>query len=288
MHRGWSASFEKTAFPAALAAREQLRGPRVTGKASSMTQDPDENDGYWPSDPDAQLPDDPETDPPPAPGTYPPPATRGQHRVPPSAPESYPYVVAGLVFFIVIAGISGFIAGRNTAPRASAQSRPAASVSSAAPVSSTPATSAAPATSAPATPAAPAASVTPAAPLTGAAARSAATTYFSLDAAGQYAATYALLDFQARQQVSEATWVTVHQDCKSSVPGLAFAVGTSTLSGTTAVISVAVTGQGSSLGTDHETFVYRDGRWLYAPSDLPSYQGTPAQIIARLKAAGNC
>ena len=127
-----------------------------------------------------------------------------------------------------------------------------------------------------------------ASPATAAAARSAATTYFSLNAAGQYAATYALLDFRARQQVPEATWVAVHQDCKSSAPVRAYQVGPPTLTGTTAVMSVSPACPAASAGGTEETFVYRDGRWLYAPSDLLSYRGTVAQIVATFKAAGDC
>ena len=118
----------------------------------------------------------------------------GGTRQPPSpprrGPQHFPYIVGGLIFLVIVAAIGGFIAGRNTAPR-----------------TSTPATAGA-------TPSSPAAAAS-AAPATATAAKAAATTYFSLYAAGQYAATYPLIDAQARRKIPEATWVTVHQDCKS-------------------------------------------------------------------------
>lgn len=122
--------------------------------------------------------------------------------------------------------MAGFIAGRNTAPRAST------------PISA--ATSAAPAASSPA--AAPAA-----APVTAAAAKSAAKAFFSLYAAGQYAATYPLLDPQARRRIPQATWVTVHVRRKGTAAGLSYKVGTPTLAGRSAVMSVSVAGVASSL-----------------------------------------
>ena len=118
--------------------------------------------------------------------------------------------------------------------------------------------------------------------------QAAATAFFSLYAAGQYAATYPLIDSQAQRKIPEATWVTVHQDCKSSASGLSYKVGTPTLAGASAVMSVSLAGVASRLGSEEVTFVYPDGKWLYAPSDLPSYKGTAARIVARLKAAGTC
>jgi hypothetical protein len=219
--------------------------------------------------PDIYRPDEPAYQPPGSGGyrpgpdhrAYPP---RGVHQPPPQRrePQSFPYIVSGLIFFVIVAAVGGFIAGRNTAPKAAAPT--AAS------------------TSAPAVPSA------SAAPATAAAAKAAATTYFSLYAAGQYAATYPLLDPLARRRIPEATWVTVHQHCRSSTSGLSYKVGKATQAGNSAVMSVSLAGVASSLGSEEVTFVYRGGGWLYAPSDLSSYNGTAARIGARLKAAGNC
>jgi hypothetical protein len=181
--------------------------------------------------------------------------------------QSFPYVVTGPSVLVVIAGIGGFIAGRNTAPRAGT---PTSAATSAAPAASSPATAPS------------------AVSVTAAAAKSAATAFFSLYAAGQYPATYPLLDPLARRRIPEATWVTVHQRCKGTASGLSYKVGTPTLAGRSAVMSVSLAGVASSLGSEEVTFVYRGGQWLYAPSDLASYGGSAVHIIARPKAAGNC
>jgi hypothetical protein len=56
------------------------------------------------------------------------PADPGAHRTggtrqpsspPRRDPQNLPYIVGGLIFLVIIAAIGGFIAGRNTAPRAS-------------------------------------------------------------------------------------------------------------------------------------------------------------------------
>jgi hypothetical protein len=185
---------------------------------------------------------------------------------PGSGPRGFTYTVIGLSCLVVIAGAGGFIAGRKTAPRATTPTTAPAS--------------AAPAASAAAGPAA--------APITPAAAHSAATAFFSLYAAGQYAATYPLLAPLARRRIPETTWVIVHQRCRGSVAGLSYKVGKATLAGRSAVMSVSLAGAAATLGSEEVSFVYRDGKWPYAPSDLASYQGTAAHIITRLKAAGTC
>ncbi len=48
-------------------------------------------------------------------------------------------------------------------------------------------------------------------------------------------------------------------------------------------MSISLAGVASKLGSEEVTFVYRGGKWLYAPSDLASYQGTSASIITRLR-----
>ena len=53
-----------------------------------------------------------------------------------------------------------------------------------------------------------------------------------------------------------------------------------TLAGRSAVISVSLAGMASSLGSEEVSLVYRGSKRLYAPSDLASYQGTAAHIIA--------
>jgi hypothetical protein len=136
--------------------------------------------------------------------------------------------------------------------------------------------------------AAPAATTAAAQPETAAGAKAAAQAYYALYAAGQYAAVYPMINAQARAAIPLATWVTVHQGCKSAASGLSYAVGTPTLAGATAVMSLSVAGALSKLGSEEETFTYEGGKWLWAENALASWKGTPAQILAGFKAAGKC
>jgi hypothetical protein len=136
--------------------------------------------------------------------------------------------------------------------------------------------------------AAPAAAMPAAQPETAAGAKAAAQSYFALYAAGQYAAVYPMIDAQARAAIPEATWVTVHRDCKSTASGMSYAVGAPTLAGATAVMSVSISGALSKLGSEEETFLYQGGKWVWDETVLTSWKGTPAQILAAFKAAGKC
>jgi len=124
--------------------------------------------------------------------------------------------------------------------------------------------------------------------MTGAAARSAATSYFDLYAAGQYAAAYELLSPAAQKVIKERVWVRVHQECRGT-PGLAYKVTRPVLAGSIAVVNVSLAGAASSLGSEEQSFAYRGGRWLYVPSDLSLYRHrTVPEILAGLKAQGVC
>jgi hypothetical protein len=143
-------------------------------------------------------------------------------------------------------------------------------------------------------PPAAAASAKPAAvPDTPAAARSAAENLFALYAAGQFPAVYPELDAQTRALVPERKWVRVHQACGSSTSGLSYKIGKPVMAGQSAVMSVSLAGVAAAIGSEEVTFVYQDGRWLWAPSSSDisaagSYRGTVRQVVARLKAAGEC
>jgi len=182
-------------------------------------------------------------------------------------------LMAGAVVAAVVIAACGFFAGRLTARNA-------------------PASTGSTATSAGRTPAA--GGSTAAAPDTAAGARAAAEHFFALYAAEQYSAAYPLLDSATRAMVPEHKWVRVHEACKSSASGLSYAVGRPVLAGkTTAVMSVSLSGVASKLGSEEQSFAYQDGGWYWAPSasDLSSagnYKGSVAQIVARLKAAGEC
>jgi hypothetical protein len=129
----------------------------------------------------------------------------------------------------------------------------------------------------------------PAEPATAAGVQQAANTYFGFYAAGQYATAYTLLSPSARAAISETTWTGAHQACISRSPQLAYAVTQPVVSGTTAVVRVAVQGALSKLGSEEASFTYSGGRWWYSPPDMSAYQGhTTTQAVAALKAAGTC
>jgi hypothetical protein len=126
-------------------------------------------------------------------------------------------------------------------------------------------------------------------PATAAGVQQAASTYFGFYAAGQYATAYTLLFPSARAAISETTWTGAHQACISRSPQLAYAVTQPVVSGTTAVVRVAVQGALSKLGSEEASFAYSGGRWWYSPPNMSAYQGhTTAQAVAALKAAGQC
>ena len=151
-----------------------------------------------------------------------------------------------------------------------------------------PATSAA--TTAAATPTA--AASTPSAgaqPETAAAAAAVARQYFGLYSVGQFALSWTLLAPSAQRAVSQATWVAVHQGCPSQSAGLAYNIKDTTLTGSTAVVTVTLAGAAASLASESESLTYSAGRWGFVPNDLSYYRhGSVKADIAAAKAAGYC
>jgi hypothetical protein len=126
------------------------------------------------------------------------------------------------------------------------------------------------------------------APKTAAAARSAATLFLDLYAAGQFSATYTMLSPSAKKVISKNTWLAVHQTCKNA-PGTSYTVTNPVLTGRNAVVSVSLAGTQSDLGSDQENFIYRGDRWYFVPPDLSLYKHhTAAQITAKLKSLNEC
>jgi len=126
------------------------------------------------------------------------------------------------------------------------------------------------------------------APKTAAAAKSAATLFLDLYAAGQYSATYAMLSPSAKKVISKDTWVRVHQTCKTSASS-GYTVTEPALSGSNAVVNVSLAGTRSDLGSDQENLIYRGDRWYFVPPDLSLYKHrTAAQVTARLKSLNEC
>ena len=135
----------------------------------------------------------------------------------------------------------------------------------------------------------PTAAAAPAEPGTAAGVRSAAVAYFGFYAAGQYAITYGLMSPGARAAIPEATWIGAHEACVNHSSQLAYSVTQPVLSGSTAVVNVAIAGALSKLGSEEASFTYSAGRWWYSPPNVATYQGhSTAQAVAALKASGQC
>lgn len=126
-------------------------------------------------------------------------------------------------------------------------------------------------------------------PETAAAAATVAKQYFGLYSAGQFALSWTLLAPSARRAVSQATWVAVHQDCPSQAAGLAYNIKDTTLTGSTAVVTVTLAGAAASLASESESLTYSAGRWGFVPNDLSYYRhGSVKADIAAARAAGYC
>ncbi len=126
-------------------------------------------------------------------------------------------------------------------------------------------------------------------PETAAAAATVAKQYFGLYSAGQFALSWTLLAPSAQRAVSQATWVAVHRGCPSQAAGLAYNIKDTTLTGSTAVVTVTLAGAAASLASESESLTYSAGRWGFVPNDLSYYRhGTAKADIAAAKAAGYC
>ena len=111
----------------------------------------------------------------------------------------------------------------------------------------------------------------------------------SLYSAGQFALSWTLLAPSAKHAVSQATWVAVHQGCPSQAAGLAYNVKDTTLTGSTAVVTVTMAGAAASLASESEPLTYSGSRWGFIPNDLNYYRhGSVKADIAAAKAAGYC
>ncbi len=125
-------------------------------------------------------------------------------------------------------------------------------------------------------------------PETSAAATAAARQYFSYYSAGDFAATWGLLAPSAQREISEATWVGVHQDCPAP-SGVSYRVKGAKLTGGTAAVTVAQAEGKTSFGTVTEAFSYSAGRWGFVPEDTSLYRhGSVGADVSAAKADGYC
>ncbi len=114
---------------------------------------------------------------------------------------------------------------------------------------------AAPAAASPAAPATAAAASTPAPaaqPETAAAARAVARQFLGLYSADQYAASWTLLAPSVQRKVSQAAWVAVLQGCPPQSAGLAYNVSKATVTGSTAIVTVSLSGAAAAIGSASE------------------------------------
>jgi hypothetical protein len=128
-------------------------------------------------------------------------------------------------------------------------------------------------------------------PETEAGVRSAATQFYALYSAGQWAPAWQMLTPAAQRQVPEATYAAVHAGCPSASAGLARVIKGVTMAGSTAVVTETVAGVASALGSVTDAWSYSGGRWGIAlsQSSLADYShGSAAADVAALKAAGSC
>jgi hypothetical protein len=133
------------------------------------------------------------------------------------------------------------------------------------------------------------ASGAPAQPATAAAARSAALRYFSVYSAGQYGASWALLNPAVQRVIPREVWVAVHEGCQGAGTGRAYDIKRVAVDQDTAVVTVSVAGAQAKAVSGNEAFAYASGRWGYMPADMGLYEhGSVAKDIAAAKARGLC
>jgi hypothetical protein len=138
--------------------------------------------------------------------------------------------------------------------------------------------------------ASPAPPVGPAEPKTQTGARAAATHFYDVYLASQFAASWDLLAPAAKRQVSKGIWIKVHEGCLSAGSGGKIRVIKSvTVFGDAAIITESLAGTHSKHRTARSVFNYSDGHWGYAPNNLSIYHHrSVAADVAAARAAGLC
>lgn len=122
-----------------------------------------------------------------------------------------------------------------------------------------------------------------------ASARSAAAQFYSLHLSGQFAASWDLLAPAVKHQISQSTWVKVHDGCLSDNTGKTGVTKSVTIFGQSAFVAEAITGGTSTPHTIEAVFTYTDGLWGYSPDNLGIYKhGSVSADIAAARAAGYC
>lgn len=113
-------------------------------------------------------------------------------------------------------------------------------------------------------------------------ARAAATQFYGLYFARQFAASWNLLAPTAKGQIPLSTWVEVHNGCPSAGAGKSRPIKSVTVFGHAAIVTETITGAAV-------VFNYDKGYWGYSPGDASIYRhGSVTADIAAAKAAGLC
>lgn len=129
----------------------------------------------------------------------------------------------------------------------------------------------------------------PASPQVEATARAAATRFYGLYFARQFASSWDLLAPAAKRQIPKNTWTRVHEGCLPAGTGTSGAIKSVTVFGRAAIVTETVTGSSAKGSTVQAVFNYVNGRWSYSPGDLSIYHhGSVSADIAAAKAAGFC
>ena len=129
----------------------------------------------------------------------------------------------------------------------------------------------------------------PVEPETVAAVRADADDYLTLYTAGQFAIIYQMLTAPARQAINQQAWVAVHRGCPGATGGMTYKIRGIAVTGKSALVSVALTGNAAKPESATEALVYSDGHWGFSPRDLGLYRhGSVSADVAAAKAAGGC
>jgi len=120
-------------------------------------------------------------------------------------------------------------------------------------------------------------------------ARAAATQFYGLYSAGQYAAVWDLLSPATKRHVPRHVWVSVHVACPTAGAGRSRIIKAVTVFGSNAITTEAIAGAAAKVHTAEDVFTYAHGHWSYSPQDVSIYHhGSVAADVAAAKAAGFC
>lgn len=120
-------------------------------------------------------------------------------------------------------------------------------------------------------------------------AQAAAARFINLYYARQFANSWGLLTLDARQLISRAAWIDVHNTCAPRAATVQKSITSVVLFGESAIITQATPGASSQSAKDTYVLKYANGRWAVSPDDIATYQRGPVTAdVAAAKAAGFC